>query len=103
LPRLLFVWGRAPRPSKPREARQAAGGHYNSGLAENVLGKDSRTEIVNRRRKQVAEKISLATLEAAITACYDNLSDAEVEEDRLWGEFASRELAAIYPPSDPDN
>ena len=50
----------------------------------------------------MAEKISLAALEAAITAYYDNLSDEEVEEDKLWGEFAGRELAAIYPPSDPD-
>jgi hypothetical protein len=57
---------------------------------------------MNRRRKPMAEKISLAALEAAITADYDNLSDAEVEEDKLWGEFAGRELAAIYPPSDPD-
>ena len=57
---------------------------------------------MNRRRKPMAEKTSLAALEAAITAYYDNLSDAEVEEDKLWGEFAGRELAAIYPPSDPD-
>jgi hypothetical protein len=57
---------------------------------------------MNRRREPMAEKISLAALEAAITAYYDNLSDAEVEEDKLWGEFAGRELAAIYPPSDPD-
>jgi hypothetical protein len=50
----------------------------------------------------MAEKISLAALEAAITAYYDNLSDAEVEEDKPWAEFAGRELPAIYPPSDPD-
>jgi hypothetical protein len=57
---------------------------------------------MNRRRKPMAEKISLAALEAAITAYYDNLSDAEVEEDKPWAEFAGRELPAIYPPSDPD-
>jgi hypothetical protein len=57
---------------------------------------------MTRRRKPAAEKISLASLEASITAYYDNLSDAEVEEDKLWGEFASRELAAIYPLSGPD-
>jgi len=57
---------------------------------------------MNRRRKPMAEKISLAALEAAIIAYYDNLSDAEVKEDKLWGEFAGCELAAIYPPSDPD-
>jgi hypothetical protein len=54
------------------------------------------------RRKPATEKLSLASLEAAITAYYDGLSDAEVEEDRLWGEFAGRELAAIYPPRDPE-
>ncbi len=53
-----------------------------------------------RRRKPAAERISLAALEASITAYYDSLSDAEVEEDKLWGEFAGRELAAIYPPRD---
>ena len=42
---------------------------------------------MNRRRKPMAEKTSLAALEAAITAYYDNLSDAEVEEDKLWGEL----------------
>jgi hypothetical protein len=57
---------------------------------------------MNRRRKPMAGKISLAALETAITAYYDNLSDAEVEKEKLWGEFAGRELAARYPPSDPD-
>ena len=45
----------------------------------------------------MAGKISLAALETAITAYYDNLSDAEVEKDKLWGEFAGRELAWIAP------
>jgi hypothetical protein len=43
----------------------------------------------------VDEKNSLASLEASITSYYDSLNDAEVEEDRLWGEFAGRELGAI--------
>ena len=34
-----------------------------------------------------------ASLEANVTAYYDSLSDDEVEEDRLWGEFAGRHLA----------
>src|SRR5208283_3340008 len=34
-----------------------------------------------------------AALEAKVTAYYDSLSDAEIEEDRLWGEFAGRHLA----------
>jgi hypothetical protein len=33
-----------------------------------------------------------AALEANITAYYDSLSDAEVEEDRAWGEFAGSHL-----------
>ena len=34
-----------------------------------------------------------AALEANVTAYYDSLSDDEVEEDRLWGEFAEQTLA----------
>jgi len=34
-----------------------------------------------------------AALEANVTAYYDSLSDAEVEEDRAWGEFAGSHLA----------
>jgi hypothetical protein len=49
---------------------------------------------MNRRRKPMAEKISLAALEAAIIAYYDNLSDAEVEEDKRWGEFAGCYISA---------
>jgi len=53
---------------------------------------------MNPRRKPMAEKIFLAALEAAITAFYDNLSDAEVEEDKLWGEFAGhRRINAHFP------
>ena len=44
------------------------------------------------RPKPLAEKISLAALEASITAYYDSLSDAEVEEDKIWGEFAGLNL-----------
>jgi hypothetical protein len=34
-----------------------------------------------------------AALEANVTSYYDSLSDAEVEEDRAWGEFAGSHLA----------
>ncbi|HKM86213.1 MAG TPA: hypothetical protein VJW96_08390 [Terriglobales bacterium] len=34
-----------------------------------------------------------ASLEANVTAYYDSLSDAEVEEDKAWGEFAGSHLA----------
>jgi len=34
-----------------------------------------------------------ASLEANVTAYYDSLSEAEIEEDRLWGELAGRHLA----------
>jgi hypothetical protein len=47
---------------------------------------------MTRRRKGVAEKISLSSLEASITVYYDNLTDAAVEEDKIWREFAGREL-----------
>jgi hypothetical protein len=62
---------------------------------------NSRPEIMIRRRRPVVKKISLESLEASVTAYYDSLTDAEVKEDKLWGEFAGRELAAIYPPCDP--
>ncbi len=39
---------------------------------------------------------ALARLESAITAYYDNLSDEEVEEQRLWGEFCESQLVLIY-------
>jgi hypothetical protein len=34
-----------------------------------------------------------AALEANVTSYYDSLSDAQVEEDRAWGEFAGSHLA----------
>ncbi|MBZ5623101.1 MAG: hypothetical protein LAQ69_30920 [Acidobacteriia bacterium] len=39
-------------------------------------------------RKWATRKFSRASLEASIIAYYDSLSDAEVKEDKLWGEFA---------------
>ena len=43
--------------------------------------------------KPGTDRLSLAALEAAITAYYDGLGDAEVEENRAWGEFAETHLA----------
>ncbi len=48
---------------------------------------------MTRRRKPVVKKISIESLEASITAYYDRLSDAEVEEDIIWGKFAGLNLA----------
>lgn len=31
-----------------------------------------------------------------MTAYYDNLSDEEVEEQRLWGEFCERQSVLMY-------
>jgi hypothetical protein len=51
---------------------------------------EARTKTPARDRKPVTRKLSLASLEAAATAYYDSLTDAEVEENRIWGEFVSR-------------
>jgi hypothetical protein len=45
------------------------------------------------RGRRAKKKLPLAAIEAATTAYYDSLSDAEVEEDRRWGEFAETHLA----------
>ena len=55
-----------------------------------------------RRQGPMAKTISLKSLDASITAYYDSLTDAEIEEDRLWGEFAGRQLGAVYSPRDLD-
>ena len=49
-----------------------------------------------RSRRAPAKKLSLAALEGATTAYYDGLSDAEVEEDRVWGEFVVRGSGNVF-------
>ena len=47
--------------------------------------------VVDRLREQEAR----VRLDAEIAAYYDSLTDEELEEDRLWGEFATREFGEI--------
>ncbi len=56
----------------------------------------AKTQTKARGRKAVTKKLSLAALEAATTAYYDSLTDAEVEENRLWGEFVSRGSGNVF-------
>jgi predicted XRE-type DNA-binding protein len=49
-----------------------------------------------RDRRPVTGKLSRASLEAATTAYYDSLTDAEVEENRLWGEFVVRGSGNVF-------
>jgi predicted XRE-type DNA-binding protein len=49
-----------------------------------------------RSRSAAAKKVSLAAIEAATTAYYDSLSDAEVEEDRVWGELVIRGSGNVF-------
>ena len=53
---------------------------------------EPRAKTITRDRKPTTRKLSLASLEASITAYYDGLSDAEVEEDKIWGQFAGLSL-----------
>jgi hypothetical protein len=62
-----------------QEARRRNAGSHSAVLDELLREKD--------RERQ------LAALEAATTAYYDSLSDEEVEEDKVWGEFAGMSLA----------
>ena len=49
-----------------------------------------------RDRKPSTQKPSPASLEAATVAYYDSLSDAELEEDRIWGEFTVRGSGNVF-------
>jgi hypothetical protein len=64
--------------------------------------KCSSTEIMARRQRPMAKKLSLQSLDASLNAYYDSLTDAEVEEDRLWGEFAGHQLGATHSTVDLD-
>jgi hypothetical protein len=54
---------------------------------------DSQSAILDELLQEKKRERQMAALEAAIGAYYDGLSDAEVEEDRIWGEFAGSHLA----------
>ena len=54
---------------------------------------ETKPKAMARGRKPVTGKLSLASLEASITAYYGSLTPTEIEEDAIWGEFAGLNLA----------
>jgi hypothetical protein len=54
---------------------------------------DSQSAVLDELLQEKRRERQLAALETAIGAYYDGLSDAEVEEDKIWGEFAGMNLA----------
>jgi len=56
-------------------------------------GADSQSAVLDELLQEKKRERQLAALETAIGAYYDGLSDAEVEEDKIWGEFAGMNLA----------
>jgi len=54
---------------------------------------DSQSAVLDELLQEKKRERQLAALETAIGAYYDGLSDAEVEEDKIWGEFAGMNLA----------
>jgi hypothetical protein len=54
---------------------------------------DSQSAVLDELLREKKLEQQRAALEAQITAYYDTLTDAEVEEDRAWGEFAGSQLA----------
>ena len=45
-----------------------------------------------RPLKNNRDKADAISIDAAISAYYDSLTDEEIEEDRLWGEFAETQF-----------
>jgi hypothetical protein len=56
-------------------------------------GADSQSAVLDELLREKKLEQQRAALETQITAYYDSLTDAEVEEDRTWGEFAGSHLA----------
>ena len=54
---------------------------------------DSQSAVLDALLQEKKRERQLAALETAIGAYYDGLSDAEGEEDKIWGEFAGMHLA----------
>jgi hypothetical protein len=54
---------------------------------------DSQSAVLDDLLQEKKRERQMAALEANISAYYDGLSDAEVEEDKIWGEFAGSHLA----------
>jgi hypothetical protein len=54
---------------------------------------DSQSAVLDELLQEKKRERQLSNLETAIGAYYDGLSDAEVEEDKIWGESAGMNLA----------
>jgi hypothetical protein len=54
---------------------------------------DSQSAVLDELLHEKKLEQQRAALETQIAAYYDTLTDAEVEEDRAWGEFAGSHLA----------
>jgi hypothetical protein len=54
---------------------------------------DSLSAVLDDLLQEKERERKMAALEANIGAYYDGLSDAEVEEDKIWGESAGMNLA----------
>src|SRR5450755_1605504 len=54
---------------------------------------DSHSAVLDELLQEKDRERQLAALEAATTAYYDSLSDEEVEQDKIWGEFGGMSLA----------
>ena len=54
---------------------------------------DSQSAVLDELLTEKRRERQIAALETTVTSYYDSLTDAEVEEDRLWGVFAGSQLA----------
>jgi hypothetical protein len=54
---------------------------------------DSQSSVLDELLQEKNRERHLAALNTAIGSYYDGLSDTEVEEDKIWGEFAAMNLA----------
>jgi hypothetical protein len=53
---------------------------------------DSQSAVLDELLTEKKRERQIAALETAATSYYDSLTDAEVKEDRLWGEVAGNHL-----------
>jgi hypothetical protein len=54
---------------------------------------DSQSAVLDELLKEKKRERQLASLETSVTAYYDSLTEAQVEQDRAWGKFAGSHLA----------
>jgi len=54
---------------------------------------DSQSAVLDELLQEKKRERQLAAMEKAIGTYYDGVGDAEIEEDKIWGEFAGSHLA----------